>query len=677
MRFKAPFLKLLTRLWFAGLVTALALLLSPERAFPQGGLYQTIALSRAGQPLAGSSFAVCQGVNTSAASLTTNVVTLTLVSNPITAGFLLGGTIYISNFQGTDAFFNGTYTITNITSTQLQYSLVHANGSATSAGAVIQQGKDSLTACLPLINIYSDIFETLPLTNPGIADSFGNVQFAAPPGLYQVQYYGSGITTRIYPAQIPTTISSGPGIQFLSSNTNTAVNAAIQALPAGLGGTIYLPSGQITGTQTIIIDRPVKLIGQSSGFNNRGTLFNYSGSGILFQVSSGGTGLATGSIFYGFSITNTGTGTIGFDVDVSMTGLYFDHIYDAANVQWSTAVIRIGNALTGAADSFISIANSNIYQEKIGVQALRVIQLRITDTDIINSTTGDLQLGDATHKVYAIECNKCGFGGNPNQPYGVQINNVDQATFEASVFENDGSGYAIDIPPGVIQASSISVTGSRFAIAGFNVPGQINRVSSASGSVQFSISDSFVDSGYAASTPIVSNGLSAGGGLVRISNVHAANGNVLGPNGLATTIEVTANVLAGSLQSAASPTPIAIAGATSGATTLTAPATGGGTQTFPAGNGTVSNTIATGTAAMPATLIGTQLCGSAQTVSSANVLAGDVVSVSYAAAIPNAKDGLLNIVAYATSGVINIQYCNGTAAAITPDALTLAWTVKR
>jgi len=76
-------------------------------------------------------------LTTTAASLTSNVVTLTFSSNP-TLCVAQFGQIKVSGFTGADTYFNGQFAISSggVTSTTVQYSLTHANGTATTTGTL-------------------------------------------------------------------------------------------------------------------------------------------------------------------------------------------------------------------------------------------------------------------------------------------------------------------------------------------------------------------------------------------------------------------------------------------------------------------------------------------------------------------------------------------------------------
>jgi hypothetical protein len=90
----------------------------------------------------------------------------------------------------------------------------------------------------------------------------------------------------------------------------------------------------------------------------------------------------------------------------------------------------------------------------------------------------------------------------------------------------------------------------------------------------------------------------------------------------------------------------------------------------------VTRTVGSGTAAMTTAAIGNGACGTTVTVASSNVLSSDVVNFSFSSA-PAANPGTLKINAWATSGNVNFEYCNGTGASVTPTATTIRWSVPR
>ncbi len=178
-------------------ILAAALLLSPCLASAQGLKRDDFFLKplpAGGVGAVSGLETVCTGAGlaTTAASVTSNVVTLTMASNPVTAGFASGRTIQVLNFTGTDTYFNGTFVLTNVSSTQLQYSLTHANNSASTNGGVVQN-PTAASGCSPLATIYSDQALTVPIVQGFPDDGRGNTTFYAAPGNYWVAYSASGL----------------------------------------------------------------------------------------------------------------------------------------------------------------------------------------------------------------------------------------------------------------------------------------------------------------------------------------------------------------------------------------------------------------------------------------------------------------------------------------------------
>lgn len=180
----------------------LAGLLASGPAFAQGYIYSQPVLNSRGAMVPGANVAVCTTVASTAASVTNNIATLTMASNPVTGGFTQGSTLIVSQFTGSDTYFNGTYTIAAISTTTISYGLTHANASATTNGVAVQRGTSS-TACAPLATIYTD--QTLAFTtpNPFTTDAFGNLTFSSPSQNVQIQIYGSTVTLSLYTATIP------------------------------------------------------------------------------------------------------------------------------------------------------------------------------------------------------------------------------------------------------------------------------------------------------------------------------------------------------------------------------------------------------------------------------------------------------------------------------------------
>jgi hypothetical protein len=90
----------------------------------------------------------------------------------------------------------------------------------------------------------------------------------------------------------------------------------------------------------------------------------------------------------------------------------------------------------------------------------------------------------------------------------------------------------------------------------------------------------------------------------------------------------------------------------------------------------VPQVIASGTATMTTGLIATLACGTTVTVTATGALTTDAVTSANNAAVV-ANNGVLIINAWPTAGNVNFNYCNPTAAGITPTAATLNWRLVR
>jgi hypothetical protein len=97
----------------------------------------------------------------------------------------------------------------------------------------------------------------------------------------------------------------------------------------------------------------------------------------------------------------------------------------------------------------------------------------------------------------------------------------------------------------------------------------------------------------------------------------------------------------------------------------------------------ITQTVASGTAAMGTLAISSGACSSAVTVSATGVATTDAIvyapnaDPTSATGYAPSSSGSLYIWAYPTSNNVNFKVCNNTSASITPSALTLNWRVTR
>lgn len=262
------------------MITLLALSVLAKPAHAQGYSYSNIAIAGTGRPIGGANVAVCTTLATTAASVTSNFVTLTLASNPIGAGFVQGMTVRTSGFTGGDTYLNlGTFTasglqggatITSLTTSTITFALTHANATASTNGTVIGQG-NATTPCAPLVNIYTDQTLTVLSANPVKTTGLGNYGFSiSPQVIIYTQLYGPGVNTSLLPVTPPCVINGAncggggggggtnppgfPGISNASAPYNaacdgstddgTANTSMINALAAN-GGTGFLCNNTI------------------------------------------------------------------------------------------------------------------------------------------------------------------------------------------------------------------------------------------------------------------------------------------------------------------------------------------------------------------------------------------------------------------------------------------------
>jgi hypothetical protein len=227
--------------------------LLPLSLFGQAASFQTTVTNGQGMPLAGLTPHVCQGLATTAASINANTVTLTMSSNPLTAGFIPGSQIAIYSFLGGDAIFNSTlsngilstYTILTVNATQITYALIHNPYAATSNGFVVQQG---ISSCLPLATTYTDATGSNVFAGTYTTDGRGNFGFFATPGVYVIQYSGSSALTSLFEvnlACVPSSSISTCGALLGSNNTFTGNNTI-----SNLNSVVYLDGVKYTTLAT-------------------------------------------------------------------------------------------------------------------------------------------------------------------------------------------------------------------------------------------------------------------------------------------------------------------------------------------------------------------------------------------------------------------------------------------
>lgn len=278
------------------ILTLLAVLGFSGAAQAQGFYWSQPVWNSRGLPAPGVSAAVCTAMATTAASVsaTTGLATLTMASNPITAGFTAGGTMVVANFTGTDTYFNGSWTIASVGTTQIVFALTHTTASASSNGTVVQQGT-ATSSCAPLATIYTDETTMTTAPNPFFTDAFGNMNFWSVSGAFYYGYvYGATVNPTIFPITIPSTGTTTPPIApGLFLGNCTAGTATPTFCAPGTAGQIAVNIGGALTTDPNL---------QWDSTNVRMAIFN--GAQRYFTFDANGS---TGPCIY---IGSTGTGPI-------------------------------------------------------------------------------------------------------------------------------------------------------------------------------------------------------------------------------------------------------------------------------------------------------------------------------------------------------------------------------
>lgn len=266
-------------------------------------------------------------------------------------------------------------------------------------------------------------------------------------------------------------VSEGNPQGWAGSDFGAWVNAAIQSLPvAPTGGEIEVgcPStGNFVYTTTILIDREVHLHATGVGTQgNGGCLFIYNGSGMGIQVYGvGAFGGATGSLLENFSIANTGTGTVGIDIDQGVYGVTLRGVTDQPGTAWSTAFIRVGNTLTGGQVTMTTLDHVWVHGEPHGLVSLRNYGLNILGGSVFDQS--GMQFGDATHLTAAAAIFGGVYTGAANTTVMTVLNSQSLNIYGADM-EIDGTGYAVDCPSTATACGSITYHGGRVATASFS-----------------------------------------------------------------------------------------------------------------------------------------------------------------------------------------------------------------
>lgn len=365
-------------------------LLCAGEVYAQGARVSSdpVVLSGSGKPIAGVKVAVCQPLATTAATANGSLVTYTMASNPITAGFASGGTMLIQGFTGGDTVFNaGGFSgspqstiinglpILSVSSTSITAAASFTRVAA-SNGTILQMGTSTIP-CAGLVPLYTDASLTTTTTNPLTADGYGNYGAGLASGTYYAQIYGPTVPVSIRQfvssggvgsiASTQVAFGSGTGItsdsNFVWDNTNKrlVLNSTTGGTTLPAGCLIYLTNSSGGTTIGCIAKQSDNSLTISNDLNiipSNGILDFTPAIGVVLNGGSNSpeldmyTGLAPDGTGVGsaiLNIYNTGIGNHVFDVQAnSVPGAVWLDPYansinwfggTSGNAQWGVAAV--------------------------------------------------------------------------------------------------------------------------------------------------------------------------------------------------------------------------------------------------------------------------------------------------------------------------------------------------
>jgi hypothetical protein len=201
---------------------------------------------------------------TTAASLSSNVATLTFGFNP-SEEFPVGSTIQVTGFTGADTYLNGVFTVTATSTTSISYADTHANGTASPTGTVtvgLVPGTLGGVTTLQPTAVSSD-------TLVAIADGTPHTVNGITTGYVFVLDQTAGGPPIPVPISAGSLNSSGP--VAVSAFTSGSANGLINLEVADLARNVWLLSDTFSditsnGAQGVVISEDT-LGGPSNGIN--------------------------------------------------------------------------------------------------------------------------------------------------------------------------------------------------------------------------------------------------------------------------------------------------------------------------------------------------------------------------------------------------------------------------
>lgn len=536
---------------------------------------------------------------------------------------------------------------------------IRSNGLAIAAPTVnVCTGiTNPLTTCTTgNASLFSDVGLTVSQSNPTIGDNLGNYGFYIAPGNYTLTISASGISPVSFAITLSpnTTAALKPAasdaIQYVSANGNDAndglswgsakaTSAAAYAAEASTGGWIEVGCGTFSLSATLNLNtnnKPVKMIGSGPC-----TVFNYTPStGTAILLDTGGGNPANQSVLADFTLStsvagSTATGlkigsvnTAKYSIirNVNITGFKVLADANAFGVMWEYVHLEGCSSAAGSSGVFFdTVVDDNHFTNGTIAGCSKMVDGTGASTagpqwmqgeEFFQTASGEIAIDLANG--FTLHCESCHLvaQAGTGTPDFFSLSTNAALHFTDAIFEDDNaSGSYSNVAQ--VNGGFLSVKGAHLNFSGATSTNFVS-VSGTSGVALYDVNND----GSAVTTSLV-------------------NSTFTGP-----LTEIGTQAFNGSARS------IAVNGLNSGLI------------------------ISNGTATMTTTLIAAGACGTTVTVPATGILTTDAIIFSFNAA-PAANPGELVISSWPTAGNVNFQYCNPTAASVTPNAATLNWKVVR
>lgn len=399
----------------------------------QATRYADTLINARGLPVAGANVAFCTtGLATSAAAVTANVATLTMSSNPLTAGFVSGQAITVSGFTGGDTYFNGARTIASLSATTISFALTHANAAAGTNGLVLQTGT-STQSCAPLTTVWTDVTATVATANPVTSDGLGNVGAWLNPLNYEVQVYGPTIGSTLTPVSVACTPpSTGCGTGSTPQTANT-----VYAGPASG------PPGNAGFRSLVVADLPALTLA-NIGAGAAGT-GNYNFSGATHLTGKTGPGYtATADGRFGYNTTDLNWHFAVNASDAIVTPLQGSTPLDQECAQFNVAGNKYTMHSYGAPCGIF--LNAKTYGAVADVKTVSDASITNAST-LVSSATANFTSADIGKRIWFI-----------NSGVGLQITSCASGVYDTTIAAVNSSTQAVIADVICIGGPTVNVT---------------------------------------------------------------------------------------------------------------------------------------------------------------------------------------------------------------------------